>query len=524
MVSLVNRETEKGILDEAIRALRNHQQDIILRTPIIDLYGIVGIGKTAILQHVEDLCKQHNVAFISIDASHGADFFSREIIIQAQQYKAVPTFHEDLLLQSKGALATLLEKDSAVMLLDNVDTANELITERISDTLSDVINDDKMLVVLTSNRGLFNFDRSIAKKLTSLRLKPFNPEDCETYFDTVVTPLDRETRDCIFDWTRGYPLAMEVMIKAITERGLDPRKPADQQPLLNSIIERVIDNGILARSIEAERQRYKEALTLLSIPRRFNLVIMQDLIERFAPNLKRESSLSYMRLPRMINQDIGVLNWDMFKAGFTVDAPIRNIFLLKNRIEQQEQYLEKHRFLAEINLKFAAEVSGSDYLRYLREYLYHSAHVLDSQQLTLLVTQTIGPVTEGPFSLFEQFSEEFSQDNEFQEVLGDVSTLIQSLLYQRLAREHKKAALLSSSESERLDHLREYFAAIVHDPLVTDMAATLTQHIQDMLVDMPPSTASSLLADLLQTEKFGRHFELFVTLLQKISAEGSGQV
>src|SRR5262249_398369 len=122
-------------------------------------------------------------------------------------------------------------------------------------------------------------------------------------------------------------------------------------------------------------------------------------------------------------------------------------------------------------------------------------------------------VTDGPYSLFEQFREEFLQDNEFQEVLGDVSALIHSLLYQRLAREHKKAALLSSSESERLDHLREYFACIVHDPLVSDMAATLTQHIRNILADMPPGTASSLLADLLQTEKFGRHFELFVTLL-----------
>ena len=522
MVSLVNREIERSILDDAIHTLRNYQQDV-LRTPIIDVYGIVGIGKTAILRHVEALCKQHNITLISIDASRGADFFSREITEQAQKYNIVPSVHKDILVQSKGALATLLEQDTAVMLLDNVDTTNEVLTERIADTLSDIINDNKLLVVLTSNRGLFDLERSIARKLTSLHLRPFNPGDCESYFDTVDTPLDRETRDHIFEWTRGYPLAMEVMIKAITERGLDPRKPADQQPLLNIIIERVIDHGILARSSERERQRYKEALTLLSVPRRFNLVIMQDLIEQFAPNLKRESSLSYMRLPKIINQDIGVLSWDMFKAGFTVDAPIRNIFLLKNKIEQNEQYLEKHRFLAEINKKFANEVSGSDYIRYLREYLYHSAHVLDSQQLSLLVTQTIGPVTDGPFSLFEQFSEEFSQDNEFQEVLGDVSALIQSLLYQRLAREHKKEAIRSSSESERLDHLIEYFASIVHDPLVSDMAATLTQHIRDTLAEMPPSTAASLLADLLQTEKFGQHFELFVTLLQKISAEGSGQ-
>src|SRR5579864_4968852 len=144
MVSLINREAERGILDDAILTLRNHQQDI-LRTPIIDFYGIVGIGKTAILRHVEDLCKQYNIAFISIDASQGADFFSREIIVQAQKYNISPSVHENLLVQSKGTLASLLEQDTAVMLLDNVDTTNEVLTERISATLNDIINDNKLL-------------------------------------------------------------------------------------------------------------------------------------------------------------------------------------------------------------------------------------------------------------------------------------------------------------------------------------------------------------------------------------------
>src|SRR5215472_7427690 len=192
MVSLVNREAERSILDDAIHTLRNHQQDI-LRTPIIDLYGIVGIGKTAILQHVENLCKQNNIAFISIDASQGADFLSREIIIQAQKYNVFPPVHEELLEQSKGALATLLEQDTAVLLLDNVDTTNEALTERISDTLNDFINDNKLLVVLASNRGLFDFERSIARKLTSLHLRPFNHGDCEAYFDTVTLSLNRDT-------------------------------------------------------------------------------------------------------------------------------------------------------------------------------------------------------------------------------------------------------------------------------------------------------------------------------------------
>jgi hypothetical protein len=54
---------------------------------------------------------------------------------------------------------------------------------------------------------------------------------------------------------------------------------------------------------------------------------MQDLRETFTPEVKLESSIAYWGLPKEINEATDVLNWNMTRAGFSVDDPIRTLFL-----------------------------------------------------------------------------------------------------------------------------------------------------------------------------------------------------
>ena len=48
MNDFVNRETELALIDEAVEALLDKQR--LLRTPIIEFYGVKGIGKTTLLE------------------------------------------------------------------------------------------------------------------------------------------------------------------------------------------------------------------------------------------------------------------------------------------------------------------------------------------------------------------------------------------------------------------------------------------------------------------------------------------
>src|SRR5262249_48783979 len=151
-------------------------------------FGVEGIGKTAVLGYIEEQCKKQQIRYILIDASQNASHFSHEIVRQvAERYnirRQSLDENKDFFQQSLHATKALLEQGTAVMLLDSVDDTNIELLERIAVTLRDFIDEKKLFVVLASKRGLlFNFERSISRKLTSLQLKPLDRKSCEQYLD-----------------------------------------------------------------------------------------------------------------------------------------------------------------------------------------------------------------------------------------------------------------------------------------------------------------------------------------------------
>jgi hypothetical protein len=531
MVQFVNREDEMRLIDDAFHALQN-QKEFLLQTPILDFFGVEGIGKTAILRQIEQRCKKQSQHYIWVDASKTppTHHISHAIIEQVGNYAARTSYQlerEDLLQQSINATQALLEQGTAVLLLDAVDASNDEVVRWIEALLRDVIEDNKLFVVLTSKRGLlFNHERTVARKLTTWQLHPFNQTSCDMYLDSLTTKLSSEIRSYIFDWTRGYPLAMEVMAHAIIDRKLDPRKKTDRQTLLNIITQRVIEQGVLANIIPSERAEYQTALTLLSQPRRFNLVIMQDLIERFEPTLKRDSSIAYMGLPREISQATNVLSWNMLRAGYAIDTSVRSIFILKSKIEHPERHTEIHNFLARLNKKFADDFPGTtDHTRYLREFLYHRAQIESQQNMLQQLEQTVGQIINEPLEFFQQFYEEFRQDDELKEALGKQNTnAVLSLMHKRLAQENRELAR-NSTGSNHFHYLREFFYNIINDPEIVDMESVLKQHIREVLAEESAESKAQFVQELLREdstrEALDKNFELLATFAQEyILSEG----
>jgi hypothetical protein len=430
MEPFVNRKNELKLIYASFDALLDKKR--LLRTPIIEIQGVEGIGKTSLLRQVERRCYDTKLPHIWVDMGQSLSSVGDDIVTQVKKYT-----HEDkIYLEQSPVRATkaLLEQGPLVMLFDSVDTAGTEQLGMIEALLRDLIDDEKLFVVLASKKALsFQQERSVARKLTSLSLKPLDRENCKSYFDQLGSPIEPEIRDLIFEWTRGYPLAMNVMAQAVRS-GLDPRTEQGRKDSLSLLTNQVINQQVFARIKPEERAYYQSALQLFSVPRRFNLVIMQDLIEKFAPELKRESSLAYFSLPKSINEATDVLNWSMTRAGFSVDEPIRNIFLLLMKIEQPQRYFAIHDFLARINLDLAREVPRSDRVRYIREYLYHTASNTSSSSLSELLDQAMQIILQEPPEAFLQFSEEFSLDEELKEALGDHLATIQPMISARLVK------------------------------------------------------------------------------------------
>ena len=524
MNSFVNRGAELRLVDEAFGAL--HNKELLLRSPIIEFYGAGGIGKTALLKKIEQRCDDEQVHSIWADASQNDLAFSHAIIEQAKKYGIGHLPREDggtLLNQSIDAAKALLKQGPAVMLLDEVDTSDEGRVRWIETMLKNLMDESKLLVVMTSKRTIsFQQERSVARKLTSVHLYPLDRESCEAYMDSIDSQIIPELRNIIFEWTRGYPLAMQVMTQVISA-GHDPRNIEGHRAILEAIKDQVINQNILARVEQERRKQYYATLRLLSVPRRFNLVIMQDLIERFAPELAKESSLGYFALPREIQQATEVLTWSIPRAGYTVDAPIRNIFLLELKMEQPEEYIKFHAFLAQANQRLATEVTGTDRIRYLREYLYHSVISAESSDISSLLQQTIQQMIVASPEAFLQFYEEFIQDEELKDALGPHAALAVSLMHGHLARIYRQLATKAIG-TQRLRYWREFFFHSIHDPEVTDPSSLLQETLSILSQEVSPEDIRKLFHDIVLDEQFraslGSRLDIFLAFLQKNHLEG----
>lgn len=424
MAIFVNRENELNFIGGAVQALLDDNR--VLHTPIIEIYGVGGMGKTALLKQVALYCDQNSLPCISIDMGHASVNLEDDLITKIREH--LPD-QSSIMRQSAVSIArVLLEKGPAVMLFDAMDSASPEQLNVLQLLLQELIDNGNLFVVLASKKSLqfLQKERSIARKLTPLSLQSLPREHCEHFLNNVNAQFETDIRNLILEWTKGYPLAMNIMTEAI-KNGLDPRNKQGQAEILAQLKKQVIYQEIL-KDIDPEKHaHYYSTLQLFSLPRRFSLVIMQDLIEAFLPELQRDGVLAYLSLPKDISETTNVMHWNTTRAGYAVDAPVRTLFLLLLKQEDPERYFAIHTFLAKKNLELAQEVSGSDRVRYLREHLYHLVNSESPSEESLL--EVVELVSQEPPKVFVQFAEEFEQDYELKEALDQHFPVIEATIH-----------------------------------------------------------------------------------------------
>lgn len=503
----VNRDNELMLIDDAFDSLVDSAR--LVRTPIVEFYGINGIGKTMMLSKIEERCNEKHLRYVRTDADQDIAEFSQSLTRQIEQkYRSQAVRSEgNWRAQPVEATKSLLQEGPVVLLIDKLDEAKENLLRLIEGILSDLAEDKNLFVVMASKRLLtFDRERSVSRKLTPFPLRPLDQENCEKYLSRFNGEFNATALDLIVRWSRGYPLAMRLMVQAIRAHHLQVEQLDDQKQLLAITINEVLNEHVLARVEERDRPLFQMILPLLAVPRRFNLIIMQELIEAFAGKpfahtYGLTSSLAYLSLPKRINQSTGALDWNANRAGFSVDPSIRHLLLLQMSIEQPGQLQEIQRFLAERNKEYASKVSGLDQARYLQEYLYHVAQVEPQEQLAATIERIVRAIIEGPAQSFIQFSEEFARDDELKEALGTHANVALSLIHQKWAQIHKESA----QESEGFDHirnLREYLYYTLHDPQVIDPQALLKRNLERIIQNESPETSLRLLDELAREEKF----------------------
>ncbi len=533
MQSFVNREEELQIVEESCNALLENNRPV--QTQFIEFHGIGGIGKTTILKEVEFHCNAKHLHSIWADANQSAAPFSREVVDQVQKKYGIQFTlrSSDVLDQSISATKALLEGGPAVFLVDSLDAASEEQLNQIEHMLSAFAGDNQLFFVLASKRKiLFEKTMPVSRRLTTVQLKPFDRTSCISYVSGLAESIEPAVQDIVFEWTGGYPLAVNAMVYAIRDEKLDPRKEEERKQILSMITEHVIKRGILADAVQApdDHQWYQTMLSLFSVPRRCNILMMQKMTETFAPEYRLSGSLAYLGLPKKINQAADVFGWNPSNAGFSMEASIRHVFLKKLQIEQPERYTAIHKFLADINRRAAMKYTGIDRIRALQEYLYHSACSEEDTALQQIVEKTVQQfITESTndprlsVENFSSFHEEYMRDEDLKAALGAHSDTVVSLIYRNFAAINWQLTAAAAFDQERVDYLREFFNYSILDPAVYDVRLLAQQLIQQIVREESADICHRLYAllsnDAQIRERLDVHADDILSLL--ISAQDS---
>ncbi|WP_376795617.1 AAA family ATPase [Thermogemmatispora sp.] len=434
----LNRETELHLIEAALQALRERRP----RERLIELYGLVGIGKTALLRQIQRRCLAQSlpVLWVDLGPEAGPEALVSQLLLQLPQQEPpsqppgssaslspVPEEHSpaerdnaaqpaQLIIQ--GLRALLARHDLVVLLLDAVEVGDKRLMHLVASLLGKLGPEAPLLIVLTALHPLpFEEEQVIMGGLRAIELGELDRPACEAYLAAHGLVLSAEEHAWLWRWAGGYPLALEVLNEAL-RAGLLPRQPNKQRQLCQLLNERVIRQRVLTLLPLEERATTETLLRLLAVPRRFTALLLQELIEQFSPSLAQKTPLSYFFLLRALSARTNALRWSPERAGYAIEAPLRRLLLLSWHMEEPERLLELHRWLATFNRRQAGNMTGTDRLRSLREWLYHRTLGLEPAAISQMTRDLLVALRQEPAELRAQFSEDLRQDQDLQEALG----------------------------------------------------------------------------------------------------------
>jgi hypothetical protein len=79
----VNRVAELQLIDDAVGKLMLKQD--LIRKPILEFWGINGIGKSSFLAQIKQKCLENELCYIWLDISKNTDDISQDIVKQVQK-------------------------------------------------------------------------------------------------------------------------------------------------------------------------------------------------------------------------------------------------------------------------------------------------------------------------------------------------------------------------------------------------------------------------------------------------------
>jgi len=402
----IDRDAELKIIREKIEAIKNGKR---LFDFILIISGILGIGKTTLLDKIEQEAKSQNIDIEKVSCNDIEKFISN--------------------LQSK------LEKAPLVLMIDDSHNIDEETQEKLENILTRVHPQNRLFVVLAGRTDLRWKNFELRRRTQVRALNRLNEADAEL----LLTKLGRpELGKPIYQVASGYPLATMKAYRWAS----DNLKPAEtikerETDLIFELVRNILSEYILNHIPEQERDELVFLLKKVSVLRRFDDNILCDLLKEL--DKSRYSSINMIDARGFIRKmatSTHLIKWDSSKMAYALDISMRRLLCLEIKFHDIESMQAIHEFMTkwyDYVIDKAIEPYKNDPQKsyppqtvlYLIEYLFHFVQLCQltdktAQHIETDIEQKITPLFER-YNPTEKnhFYEEFKKDNDLAELLGD---------------------------------------------------------------------------------------------------------
>lgn len=438
LLTFVDRKKEIALICEGLERIKHKEH---LFNFILVFTGIDGIGKTELLNWTERTAKQKNIATCRVDFSGidftcktGTGFFAKSLAdagcidydSKTQEFSAID--HSDHVDKILDQLVVFLEKKPLVILLDDTHCIGEVDRNILENILVNIYDEKRLLVVLAGRRGFKWKDPELRDRSTKINLGPLQQE----YLREMAPKKYTAISDKVYQITRGYPLASAKAFDFISKfnpSDAERQIKEKEAELIFSLVNNVFIKFLIDRIDEPDRNRIIGLLKIASILRRFDEVILYDLLKNIDNCVIKVNhtvqAQSYIR--QMIIYSKAV-DWDSAKQAYAVDTSMRWLLEQEMAFNDPKRLETINRFMIswyQLAIKTALERDNSapHTVIYLLEEIYHQGKLLqgieENTDLELKAKDRISCIFSG-YKRREKnhFYEEYKKDDELKGVLG----------------------------------------------------------------------------------------------------------
>lgn len=379
---------------------------------IVTVSGLPGIGKSTLLDQIEDEAQKRGVPRYRYNAEgpddrNDARAFAQRLFGSALPHLSIPdnATEGDMVAAVVSEMKEGLKNAPKLMLLDDFQYLSDVVRSFLERILIGLQYESSFLVIAASRkRHLFESFKLLRKNLR-MTLEPLGKEDTGKTIPLHLKVEDKSAK--IYSISKGYPIVIEKLCKrmsdASSETSIDQLKrllddDGEWNEWIDEIAKEVLYGYILKDS--DSKDILASHIKLLSPLRRFEEV----LFFRFSREMKDagfihdgngfdfKDELDARAATKLLVDKTHTVSWNSAKMAYSVDFPLRKFMELQMRVKDGSRLLKIHEFAMgwyKIYLEEHKEKNSTSPLSvfYFVEYLYHytNIHVLKTDEQTTLI-------------------------------------------------------------------------------------------------------------------------------------------